>query len=175
MHKKDLEGLQSEDPEIQKKVYYEHCDRLMGVIYGYLQSLVDAEEVLQDTFLTIFEKIHTYVPSKGSFEGWSHRIAVNKALMFLRKKKHLIFTDTDLNNIPSNDKINCITENDKNDLVDEVIGKLPFKSAVVFRLKAIEGCSHNEIAEMLNIKTDASRAIFSRARKKLRKILRTRG
>lgn len=169
-----LEGLQSEDPEIQKKFYYEHCDRLMVVIYGYLQSVADSEEVLQDTFLTIFEKINSYVPSRGSIEGWSHRIAVNKALMFLRKQKRVVFTDADLNSIPANEPLNFKTGDVDEDPVDQIINTLSFKSAIVFRLKAIEGCSHQEIAEMLNIKTDASRAIFSRARKKLRVFLGTK-
>jgi len=60
-----LELLLSEDAATQKQVYYEHCDRLMKVVYQYLKSVADAEEVLQDVFLTIFEKLTASIRKKG--------------------------------------------------------------------------------------------------------------
>lgn len=163
--------LLSEDPPTQKRVYYDHCDRLMAVIYRYIGSVVEAEEVLQDVFLIIFEKIDQFDPEKGAFAAWSHRIAINSALMFLRKKKNMVFTQEDLAGFRLAEKL--ITHPDQMEQadLDYYINKLPDKSAVVFRLKAIEGYKHQEIAEMLGIKMDASRAIYSRAREKLKKYL----
>ena len=167
MEENTLQLLLSEDPNTQKQIYYEHCDRLMEVIYHYLGSVADAEEVLQDAFLKIFEKIALFDPQKGSFSAWTHRISVNCALMFLRKKKRMIFTREDLTNLPISNHL--ITQPDQMEQLDmdHYLDKLPKKSAIVFRLKAVEGYNHQEIAKMLGIKSDASRAIFSRARKKL--------
>ena len=164
---KTLRLLRAADPPTQKRVYYQHCDRLMAVIFQYLGSVADAEEVLQDIFLTIFEKIEKFDPQRGSFSAWSHRIAINKALMFLRKKKQMRFTYEDLTNLPiSNHLTTSPNQMEQTDL-EYYIKKLSGKSAVVFRLKAIEGYKHEEIAKLLGIRSDASRAIFSRARKQL--------
>jgi len=171
VEKETLQLLRSEDSPTQKRVYYEHCDRLMGVVYRYLKSVADAEEVLQDVFLTIFEKIDRFDPEKGSFLAWTHRIAVNSALMFLRKKRHMVFTYDDLTLLPATDKLITQPHQMEETDMDYYIDKLPKKSAVVFRLKAVEGYNHQEIADMLCIQSDASRAIYSRARKTLRRYL----
>jgi len=172
VEKQTLQLLLSEDAATQKRVYYEHCDRLMGVVYQYLRSVADAEEVLQDVFLTIFEKIDRFDPAKGSFLAWTHRIAVNCALMFLRKNKNMVFTQDDLTTLPATEKL--ITQPDQMEQsdMDYYIDQLPEKSAVVFRLKAVEGYNHREIADMLCIESTASRAIYSRARKTLKTYLR---
>lgn len=167
MQEKTLELLQAQDAATQKQIYYAHCDRLMGVVYQYLGSVADAEEVLQDTFLVLFEKIHLFHPDKGNFKAWSHRIATNQALMFLRKKKRIKFTMSDLSEAVKANAFVAKIDQEKGIEIDRYLNKLPSKSAIVFRLKVIEGYSHEEIADLLQIKTTASRAIFSRARKKL--------
>ncbi len=171
MENKTLQLLRTEDPPTQKKVYYEHCDRLMGVVYRYLGSVADAEEVLQYVFLTIFTKIDDFDPEKGAFTSWTHRIAVNSALMFLRKKKRMVFAYEDLAALPATDYTVVPPHQMEQTDIDYYLARLPDKTAVVFRLKAVEGYNHQEIAEMLCIRSDASRAIYSRARKKLRKYL----
>ncbi|MBX2875500.1 MAG: RNA polymerase sigma factor [Saprospiraceae bacterium] len=166
MQTKTLQLLQQQDATTQKRVYYQHCDRLMNVILPYFESVADAEEVLQDTFLTIFDKIETFNPQRGAFKSWTHRIAINKALMRVRKKKRIQFTDRDLKDVTTAEA----TSNGHlgKAEIERYLNTLPEKSAIVFRLKVIEELSHQEIAEVLEIKTDASRAIFSRVRKKLR-------
>lgn len=166
MQTETLQRLQRQDAATQKRVYYQHCDRLMNVIHPYFESVADAEEVLQDTFLTIFDKIETFDPKRGAFKSWTHRIAINKALMRVRKKKRIQFTDQDLQDFtPSETTTNGRLDKAE---IERYLSSLPEKSAIVFRLKVLEELSHQEIAEILQIKTDASRAIFSRVRKKLR-------
>ncbi|NRB54190.1 MAG: RNA polymerase sigma factor [Saprospiraceae bacterium] len=166
MQTKTLQLLQRQDAPTQKRVYYQHCNRLMNVILPYFESVADAEEVLQDTFLTIFDKIETFDPERGAFKSWTHRIAINKALMRVRKKKKIQFTDQDLKDVSPAEPVST-GQLDKAE-IERYLSTLPEKSAIVFRLKVIEELSHREIAEILQIKTDASRAIFSRVRKKLR-------
>ncbi|MEO1626520.1 MAG: sigma factor, partial [Bacteroidota bacterium] len=73
MKTQTLHQLRQQVPEAQKQLYYQHCDRLMAVIYRYTGNTADAEEVLQDSFIQIFEKIDLFDPSKGSFSAWSCR------------------------------------------------------------------------------------------------------
>lgn len=165
MDQPTIQGLKKGDAKLQKQVYYRHCDRLMAIALRYVGSVADAEEVLQDTFVRVFEKIADFDPSLGKFEAWSARIAINFALMHLRKNKRFRFEHTDL------EKVNISVSNSApgNLEVEEIqskIDSLDEKYSVIFNLKT-EGYSHQEIADLLGIKTDASKTIFSRARKKL--------
>lgn len=166
VQQKTLQLLKKQDAATQKRVYYQHCDRLMNVILPYFESVADAEEVLQDTFLTIFDKIDTFQVQKGAFTSWTHRIAINKSLMRLRKKKRIYFTNQEFQEIIEKEK-STSGGLDQQD-IEKYLATLPEKSAIVFRLRVLEELSHQEIAEILQINTDNSRAIYSRVRRKLR-------
>ena len=167
MNAHTLKLLSKNDAATQQQVYYQHADRLMAIVLRYVPSVVDAEEVLQDSFIRVFEKIDSFDEQKGSFKAWSSKIAVNFALMFLRKKRKLVFYEEDLHakilNI-NNEAVQKLNQED----INKQIEKLDEKYAVIFKLKAIEGYSHQEIAILLGIKKEASRTIFSRAKKQLR-------
>ena len=153
----------------QKAVYYNHADRLMAIVLRYLGSIADSEEVIQDTFVRVFEKIETFDASRGSFNSWTSKIAINFALMALRKKKQIVFYEEDLHaalSVVPNQAIQKIEEEE----VEQIIDSLDEKYAVIFKLKAIDGFSHSEISELLGIKKEASRTIFSRAKKQLQTI-----
>lgn len=166
-----LKRLSQNDAAAQKAVYYQHADRLMAVVLRYVPSVMEAEDVLQDSFITIFEKIRMYDKNKGSFEAWSAKIAVNYALMFLRKQKNLVFYEEDLHaqHLKTNNEAEHKLERED---VEKLLQVLDEKYAIIFKLKAIEGYKHQDIAEMLGIRKEASRTIFSRARKQLKLFLR---
>lgn len=169
MKQQTLNKLKNSNRATQKAVYYDHCDRLMAIALRYCGSVPDAEEVIQDTFVKVFEKINDFDSARGSFEGWTAKIAINFALMALRKKKQMVFYEEDLHaalSVVPNQAIQKIEEEE----VEQIIDSLNEKYAVIFKLKAIEGMSHEEIAQLLNIKKEASRTIFSRAKKQLRTI-----
>lgn len=169
MNEPILHGLKNEEAAVQKQVYYRHCDRLMAIALRYVGSVADAEEILQDAFVRIFEKIHDFDPSIGKFEAWSARITVNFALMHLRKKKRFRYEVADLEKIAGSVSNIGLSNLETADMQTK-INSLNEKYSVIFKLKAIEGYSHQEIADLLGIKTDASKTIFSRARKQLRTI-----
>ncbi len=125
--------------------------------------------MIQDTFVRVFEKVEIFDTTRGSFNSWTSKIAINFALMALRKKKHFTFYEEDLHAA-----IQAIPNEAENQLesedIEKVIDSLDEKYAVIFKLKAIEGFSHAEISELLGIKKEASRTIFSRARKPLQTI-----
>lgn len=166
-----VKQLKQQDAATQKAVYYQHADRLMAIVLRYVPSVAEAEDVLQDSFIQIFEKVNMYDTNKGSFEAWSAKIVVNYALMFLRKKKKLVFYEEDLHAQQlktSNAGVRKLEQED----VEKLIQVLDEKYAIIFKLKAIEGYKHQEIAELLGIKKEASRTIFSRAKKQLRQFLK---
>lgn len=173
MNEHTLKQLKRNEPTVQKAVYYEHADRLMTIVLRYVTSLPEAEDLLQDIFIIIFKKIETYDKNKGSFDAWSARIAINQALMFLRKKTNTIFYEEDLHSqqVTTTNKALLSLENQD---IQKIIQELDEKYAIIFKLKAIEGYKHKEIAELLNIKKESSRTIFSRAKRQLRQLIKFR-
>ena len=169
MNPTTIQELKQGNRAAQKAVYYNHADRLMAIVLRYLGSVADAEEVIQDTFVRVFEKIDSFDSTRGSFNSWTAKIAINFALMTLRKKKQFTFYEEDLHAA-----IQAIPNEAENQLesedLEKIVDSLDEKYAVIFKLKAIEGFSHSEISKLLGIKKEASRTIFSRARKQLQTI-----
>jgi RNA polymerase sigma-70 factor (ECF subfamily) len=124
---------------------------------------------LQDSFITIFEKIEQY-KNKGSFEGWLKRITINTALQKYREKAPLQIVD----------EISSEVEVEELDLestvfnVDVLLGfiqQLPDRYRLIFNLYVLDNYSHKEIAEMLVISVGTSKSNLSRARKILKEKL----
>jgi RNA polymerase sigma factor (sigma-70 family) len=139
----------------------------MGVCLRYMTNLEEAQDVLQDGFIKVFDKLGAY-SGAGSFEGWVRRIFVNTALDAIRKNKHLKYQaqiDDTAFALKSNDFIfeTLIAE----DLI-KVLQELPMGYKTVFNLYAIEGYSHKEIAKKMNVTISTSKSQFSRAKAMLR-------
>lgn len=135
---------------------------MYGVCLRYSGSEDDAKDILQDGFVKIYEKIHQF-KFQGSFEGWMRRIFVNTALERYRGQYQIISIHDGYNesDMYSYDHIN--NQINTNDLL-KIINQLSPKYRMVFNLYAIEGYSHKEIAEMLNITEGTSKSNLSRAR-----------
>lgn len=150
----------------QTKVYQLFSDKLFGLCLKYSRNKQDAEDNLQDSFITIFNKIEQY-KNKGSFEGWLKRITINTALQKYREKSPLQnvkeITD-ELEDVPLNLESSIFN-------VDVLLGfiqQLPDKYRLVFNLFVLDGYSHKEIAEMLVISVGTSKSNLSRAKKILK-------
>jgi len=168
-----IEQLIKQNRLVQKQVYFDHCDRLMRVISTYLKQPADAEEVLQDTFLQIFNKIKQYNPQLGNFESWSRKIAVNHSLMFLRKRKMLQISIDECNEIKKIASLEEVNLEYRQELASKM-SLLNDRQALVFRLRAIEGYEYREIMEMLGLKSEEnSRKIFSNAKQRLQVFFNT--
>lgn len=88
-----IERLKNKDETALSTLYDQYSAALYGVIIRMCRDEQQAQNILQDTFLTIWNKSHQYDPEKGKFYTWSYRIARNKTLNFLRKENKLIQTD----------------------------------------------------------------------------------
>lgn len=147
----------------QKTLFDSFSPKFFALCLRYMKSTDDAEDVLQEGMVKIFTKLPEY-KGKGSFEGWMRRIVVNTCLDQIRKNQKLKF-DVSLDQEEYKLSMNAhILENmSANELIEE-IKKMPPGYRVVFNMFAIEGYSHQEIAEKLGVKESTSKSQYLRAR-----------
>lgn len=150
-------------PKAQKELYTILAPKMLGVCTRYIYDRAEAEHVMIGGMVKMFEKVSQYT-GEGNFEGWVRRIMVNESLMYLRKNKNMSL-EVEVNEAimePNYDSLNNQLEAE--DLL-KLITELPVGYRTVFNLYAIEGYSHKEIAETLNINENTSKSQLSRARK----------
>lgn len=158
-----------QDREGQRELYMLLSPVLYGICLKYMKSKTEADDVFQDAFIILFQKIGQY-KYKGSFEGWAKRIFINEALEVLRKKQrrlHVAIEDSDLNitvKERGNEQNMMIP---KDDLLKH-IQQLPDNYRMVFNLFVFEGYNHKEIANKLKIAVGTSKSLLSRAKGVLR-------
>ena len=156
----------------QSKVYQLFADKLFGVSLKYAKNYQDAEDNLQDSFLTIFAKIKQY-KHKGSFEGWLKRITINTAIQKYREKAPLQIVKEIPNTIEEDNEIDLQNAGYSIDVLLKYIQQLPDRYRLVFNLYVLDDYSHKEIATLLNITEGTSKSNLSRARKILQDKLNT--
>lgn len=159
-----IEHCKINDTEAQSELYKLFSGKLFSVCLKYSRNHAEAEDNLQDAFLTIFKKIEQY-QYKGSFEGWLKRITINTVLQRYRSEK--VF-----------DIVNEATIEDEEVEVDEnalsidyllrIIQELPDRYRLVFNLYVLDGYSHKDIANMLEISVGTSKSNLARARQLLK-------
>jgi RNA polymerase sigma-70 factor (ECF subfamily) len=148
----------------QELLYRRHAARLYAVCQQYSGNDEEARDILQEGFIKIFENLVHY-KFEGSFEGWVRRIMVNTALEKYRSRHNLYRVD-DIDQIPEMDADPDNDDYSGLQAVDllVIIRELPPKYRIVFNLYAIEGYSHKEISQMVNISEGTSKSNLSRAR-----------
>lgn len=172
MNEKQLiEGCRKGNRVAQKELYEMYSRKMMGVCLRYSNDRETARDLLQDGFVKVFMNIDTYSGS-GSFEGWIRKIFVNCALEHLRKSD-VLKEATDLDNTAELIEPEAsVTDYLSAQELMAIIHKLPAGFRTVFNLFAIEGYSHKEIGEMLNITESTSRSQYTRARQLLQRTIK---
>lgn len=153
-------SLIKRDEKAQRYFYERYSGKFLGICCRYISDRMEAEDVMVESMMKIFEKVDQFNFS-GSFEGWAKRIVVNEALMFLRKRKN-ISVEFDSQDFTEPEVI----EGGRLEVEDllEIVNSLPEGYKTVFNLYAIEGYSHTEIAQLLQISEGTSKSQLSRAR-----------
>lgn len=159
-----IQRCKNQDRNAQEELYRIYAAKLFGVCLKYSDNYQQAEDNLQDGFVTIFEKIYQY-KDEGSFEGWMKRILINTALQKHRKQK--VYAITNEENIPE-EEIEIETDDLSVDFLLECVQNLPDRYRQVFNMYVMDGYSHREIAEMLKISEGTSKSNLARARMALR-------
>ncbi len=163
-----IKGCQQYDERSQFELVKRFTGKLKSVCYFYVKNEETAKDVLQESFMIIFTKINTY-SGEGAFEGWMRSIAVRCSLQHLRKVK-LINKVEDHNRTSQIFSPRIYDELSKQEIM-KLIQSLPEINRLVFSLNIIEGYSHTEISELLDINVSTSRSYLLRARKALQKKL----
>jgi RNA polymerase sigma factor (sigma-70 family) len=156
-------GCQQRNRVAQKQLYDVFGGKLFAICLRYTKNRIDAEDVLQDAFIKIYENIGTF-RNDSPLEYWLRSIAVNTALNHLRQNKYLKQLDdidTHENGIAGKDL--TLADFQWQQLL-EFIKELPIGCQTIFNLYAIEGYQHNEIAQKLGISEGTSKSQYSRAR-----------
>lgn len=155
------------DSRAQRALFDKFAPKMLSICKRYIQNGDEAEDVLQDGFVKIFQKISDF-KHEGSLEGWMRRIIVNTALDAIRKNKKWLGTsqiEAVENHVSFDDT--AFDDMDVNYLL-RMINDMPDGYRVVFNMFAIEGYSHKEIAETLGVSENTSKSQYSRARAFLR-------
>ncbi len=164
-----IEGSLEKDQRSQFQIYKLYYKSMYNTCLRIVNDTMEAEDIMQEAFLSAFEKIESYSGSV-SFGAWLKRIVVNRSLDAIKRRK-AYFED-----IESNADIISETDYEEEDVrsseerlqeVKRTIEKLPDGYRVILSLYLIEGYDHDEIAGILKISSSTSRSQLSRARQKL--------
>ena len=159
-------------------VYNKYAPIMLGVCLRYINDRAEAEDVLHESFIVLFDKIEQ-LKDNNSFEGWAKRIVINNSLQFLKKQNY----DYNIDDVESvvfeqnnESESNSIKDRILNtDIYQEdmllVINSLPIGFKTVFNLYVFENYKHNEISEKLGISSGTSKSQLLRARKLIQKRL----
>lgn len=159
------------DSKAQKRLFDLLSPRMMAVCLRYMGNREDAEDVLQEGFITLFTKIDSY-QGAGSFEGWARRIFVNTALMHLRRTDALgLSDDIDQAGNLFTQEPTPVQKMGYSDLM-RMISSLPADARTVFNMYVVEGYSHKEIAKELGCTEATSRSKLQRARLRLQEMMK---
>lgn len=150
-----------QDAKAQGELYSQYNRILFAICLRYSPNYADAEDNLQDAFLTIFKKIEQY-NGKGSFEGWMKRVTVNTVLQKYRKQRS--FEIVDEAQIEDEEEVEIESEEIPLDFLLKIVQELPDRYRLVFSMYVMDGYQHKEIAEMLGISDGTSKSNLARAR-----------
>jgi RNA polymerase sigma factor (sigma-70 family) len=153
----------------QQKLYEEFYGKMMGVCLRYANNDDDALDILHEGFIKVFKHISSYQPGTA-LSAWIRRIMVNTAIDYYRKNVRRRTEDLETAYDLSNDDADAISQCNEQDILNAITQLTP-AYRTVFNLYVIEGYSHKEIAEQLEITESTSRSNLVKARLKLQAIL----
>ncbi len=174
IHRHLIEQCRNGDHQAQFRIYKLYHKAMYSTAVRIVKRSQEAEEVMQDAFLSAFKKIGEF-KGEVSFGAWLKKIVINRSLDLLRKKK-ILFEDLEeadtavaAEESPVDDAPCTMTDVQK---IKEAMGRLPEGYRTILSLYLFEGYDHDEIAGILGITPVTSRTQYSRAKKKLKELLK---
>lgn len=167
-----IQGCLKNKASAQEKLYALYSRRMMAVCLRYTRSRFEAEDIFHEAFVKVFANIHTW--KGGSFEGWMRRIFVNTAINhYHQNKKYFDHVDSTYAETLMSTDDNVISTMSTQELLN-LINDMPDGYKLIFNLYVVEGYTHTEIAEMLNIAEGTSKSQLSKAKEYLKKLVEDR-
>ena len=166
-----IDGVKAFDPMSQRDLYNTYSVQMFRICLRYSKDRSEAEDILQDGFVKVFRDINQF-RADGPLGAWIRRIMVNTALSHLRKKKDFIVDVPDYQGLePSTPNQPTFDSQMDAEKLMAYLQKLPDGYRTVFNLYAIEGFTHEEIANELNISIGTSKSQLFKARDYIKKML----
>lgn len=164
------------EPSAMDKFYQEYADYLTGVCARYISDEDTLKDVMQESLVKIFTQFHQFEYwGKGSLKAWITKVAVNEALTQLQKEKqtYIALHGPDIENLPDEEGEEPDTDGVDTGTLLGFVRKLPPGYRAVLNLFVVEGKSHKEIAEILQIQPSTSASQYLRAKRMLAEMIRT--
>ena len=165
-----LQGCLKNQAAAQKELYNRYSPKMLAVCYRFAHNREDAEDMLQEGFIKVFSQIHTF-RNQGAFEGWVRRIIVHTCINNLKKNKRFNESVDILHASSIQVREESVPSIVQAKQIVDCIRILPIGYRTVLNLYAIEGYSHKEISDMLDIEESTSRSQYTRAKQMLEEIL----
>lgn len=166
-----IQSILSGDKSAERKLYEQHRQRWFRLALRYGKNRGEAQDVFQEGLIGIFKDLHQFDSARGEFIPWSNRVLVNAALRFLKKNQwQNTFADIEVADQEKEVTENILDQIAAKELI-EMIQQLPLGYRIVFNMYVLEGFSHKEIAEQLEISIGTSKSQLSKAKKALRSLL----
>lgn len=169
LHQDLLDGCKAGDQKAQFQIYKLYYKAMYNTSLRIVGDTMEAEDIMQESFLSAFEKIETY-SGTVSFGAWLKKIVINRSLDALSKKKavfediedHIEIRDNSEDDISGKEEMDVRVEE-----IKDTIERLPDGYRIILSLYLLEGYDHDEISEILGISSSTSRSQLSRAKQKL--------
>ena len=169
LHQDLLDRCKTGDQKAQFQVYKLYYKAMYNTSLRIVNDTMEAEDIMQESFLSAFEKIDTY-SGTVSFGAWLKKIVINRSLDILNRRK-AIFEDIDSHTAIRDESSEDLIRKEETDVqveeIKEAIGKLPDGYRIILSLYLLEGYDHDEISEILSISSSTSRSQLSRAKQRL--------
>jgi RNA polymerase sigma-70 factor (ECF subfamily) len=153
------------DADVFEEIYRLHGERMKSIAYNHLGNVADAEDAVQETFLKVHRAASTYT-GEAAFRTWLYRVLINTCYDALRKRQRRI-RETPIDDFINFGRAGASVDDAKRMTLAKMLDELPQQRRTVFALFEIEGLSHAEIAEILNISEGNSKWILFATKKQL--------
>lgn len=140
------------------------------VCLRYAPNAVEAKDMFQNGLIEIFSDLHQFKPERGSFPNWSKRVMAHAAIRHLKQRSEIFevpYTDQEVDSIDRTEN----TEKINSETITLALQQLPTGYRTVFNMFVLEGYTHQEIADFLNISVSTSKSQLHKAKRQLRQWL----
>lgn len=170
-----IKGCKNSDPKAMGSLYKIYSSRLFGVCLRYSKSRWEAEDVLHESFIKIYKSFKNFNGGKQSLEAWLKKITVYTAIdNFKKDKSHSLISFSDQSDEPviiANEFEASLAHDLSAEEILKIVTTLPEGYRIIFNLYVIEGFTHKEISETLNISEGTSKSQLFKAKKQIKKLL----
>lgn len=164
-----VERCKTGDRSAQTALYKQYYRGIYNVCMRILNHSAEAEDAMQEAFMAAFRQLNSY-RGEVSFGAWLKRIAINRSIDMLRKRR---IQYDDVSRLPdqTDENTDYFDPDMSAEIIKSAIGELPDNYRIVLSLFLLEGYDHDEIAGILHISNGASRTIYHRAKERLKILL----